>query len=51
VAEVIAENNIPVKLHRIGVNERFGQVGTPDFLQREFGLDSESIKQNILNHL
>ena len=51
VAEVIAENNIPVKLHRIGVNERFGQVGTPDFLQREFGLDSKSIKQNILNHL
>ena len=51
VAEVIAENNVPVKLHRIGVNERFGQVGIPEFLQKEFGLDAESIKQEVLNNL
>lgn len=51
VAEVIAENNVPIKLHRIGVSERFGQVGTPDFLQKEFGLDALSIKERILNHL
>lgn len=43
VAEVLADNGLAVPLKRIGVDERFGQVGTPDFLQKEFGLTSEAI--------
>lgn len=48
VAEVLAETGSAVPLKRIGVNERFGQVGTPDFLQKEYGLDAASIKQQIV---
>ncbi len=48
VAEVLAETGSTVPLKRIGVNERFGQVGTPDFLQKEYGLDAASIKQQIV---
>lgn len=43
VAEVVADNGLAVPLTRIGVDERFGQVGTPDFLQTEFGLTTEKI--------
>lgn len=38
VSEVIAENGISVPVKRIGVKEKFGQVGTAEFLQEEFGL-------------
>ncbi len=48
VAEVLAENKIDVKLKRMGVNEVFGQVGSPDFLQKEFGLTAEDIEKVVL---
>jgi len=51
VAEVIAEENISVPFKRVGVNERFGQVGTPEFLQEEFGLTAEHLKKEIENYL
>lgn len=47
VAEVIAENALSIPLKRIGVDERFGQVGTPEFLQEEFGLTVEQMKAAI----
>lgn len=47
VAEVLSEMGCHIPLKRIGVNERFGQVGTPDFLQKEFGLDAEAITNTI----
>lgn len=47
VAEVLAENNIDIKLTRIGVNEQFGQVGSPDFLQKDFKLTSKDIVETI----
>lgn len=43
VAEVLADKGLAVPLTRIGVDERFGQVGTPSFLQEEFGLTTEKI--------
>ena len=50
VAECLAEN-YPTKVIRIGVKERFGQVGTQDFLQSEYGLTKDDIinavKENI----
>lgn len=47
VAEVLAENEIHVKFKRHGVNERFGQVGTPDFLQKEFHLTADDLQKTI----
>ena len=47
VAETLAENGEGIPLKRIGVNERFGQVGTPDFLQAEFCLTADKIYEQI----
>lgn len=47
VSEVIAENGISVLVKRIGVKEKFGQVGTAEFLQEEFGLTAKQIKETI----
>lgn len=47
VAEVLAENSLAIPLTRIGVDERFGQVGTPSFLQEEFGLTAEKILEQV----
>lgn len=47
VSEVIAENGIFVPVKRIGVKEKFGQVGTAEFLQEEFGLTAKQIKETI----
>ena len=49
VSEVIAENGISVPVKRIGVKEKFGQVGTAEFLQEEFGLTAKQIKETILS--
>ena len=42
VAEVLSEN-YPVKMKRVGINEIYGQVGTLDFLMKEYGLTSDNI--------
>ena len=47
VSEVSAENGISVPVKRIGVKEKFGQVGTAEFLQEEFGLTAKQIKETI----
>lgn len=47
VSEVIADNGISVPVKRIGVKEKFGQVGTAEFLQEEFGLTAKQIKETI----
>jgi len=44
VAEVLVET-CPVPMRRVGVKERYGQVGTQDFLQQEYGLTAEAIVQ------
>lgn len=51
VAEVLAESNISVPFKRHGVNERFGQVGTPEFLQKEFKLTAQDLQATILDVL
>lgn len=50
VSEVLSEN-CPKKLVRIGVNERFGQVGTLEFLQEEYGLTALNIYNKIKENL
>jgi transketolase len=42
VAEVLVEN-IPVPMERIGVQDRFGEVGPLDYLQKVFHLTAEDI--------
>lgn len=49
VAEVIAENGIAVKFKRIGMNDRFGEVGTADWLQKKFKLTAEDLEVEIKN--
>lgn len=50
VEEVLMENNICVNFKKIGVRERFGQVGSADFLQKEYNLTKETIVKEILNY-
>ncbi|WP_321572946.1 transketolase C-terminal domain-containing protein, partial [Hafnia paralvei] len=42
VAEVLVEN-YPVPMRRVGIKERYGQVGTQDFLMKEYELTAEDI--------
>jgi len=44
VAEVLVET-VPVPMRRVGVKGRYGQVGTQDFLQTEYGLTAADIVQ------
>ena len=47
MAEVLADNGLAIPLKRVGVDERFGQVGTPAFLQEEFGLTTTKILEQL----
>ncbi|MCL2566178.1 MAG: transketolase family protein [Defluviitaleaceae bacterium] len=42
-AEVIAESGTGVKFKRLGVDKRYGQTGSLNFLKKEYGIDAESI--------
>jgi len=46
VSEVLSEN-FPIKLKRIGIEDRFGRSGKADDLLKYFGLDAESIAEKI----
>lgn len=46
VAEFMAEAG-QGKLHRIGVNDRFGQSGTPEALYAEYGLDAPHLEKKF----
>ena len=51
VAEVLMENGVSVPFKRHGVDERFGQVGTPDFLQKEFHLTADDLYKTVKSML
>lgn len=42
VAEILAEN-VPIKMKRIGINDKFGESGKPDELYKRYGLTKEGI--------
>jgi transketolase len=48
VAEVLVEN-IPVPMGKIGVMDRFGQVGDVEFLKKEYGLTAADIVKEVEN--
>lgn len=41
----------PTKVIKIGVKERFGQVGNQDFLQEEYGLTAKNIVRKVKENL
>ena len=47
VCEALAEN-YPTKVIRIGVNDMFGQSGTPKELLKYYGLDAESVADRVM---
>ena len=47
VAEVLCASH-PVPLEMVGVQDRFGQVGTEDFLREEYGLTSGEIAMAVM---
>ncbi|MCL2854668.1 MAG: transketolase family protein [Defluviitaleaceae bacterium] len=47
VAATLLEAGVSPKFKRIGVNDRFGQVGPQDFLQKEYGLTAENIVNTL----
>ena len=47
VAEVLGEN-YPCKMKRIGVQDTYGESGKPDELYKKYGLDSESIAEEVM---
>jgi len=46
VAEVLAENH-PVPMERVGVRERFGEVGRMETLEKVFGLTADDIAEAV----
>ncbi len=51
VAEALAESGISVKFKRFGINDTFGESGTPEDLYAKYGLDAEGIKNSVKNFL
>lgn len=47
IAECLSEQH-PTKLLRLGINDTFGQSGTPNELLKHYKLDSESIANRII---
>ena len=43
VAEALAEDGVPARLSRIGCQDKFGEVGTLDYLMEAFGLSAPHI--------
>lgn len=46
VAEVLSEK-LPTRLHRIGVEDRFGESGPAGELVKKYGLDGEGIAKSV----
>lgn len=47
VASVLAENAVAVPFKRHGIVEQFGQVGTADWLQKEFKLTASDLEETV----
>lgn len=46
VAELLSEHH-PVPIRRLGINDQFGQSGTPDELLAHYGLDASGIEVSV----
>jgi len=50
VSECLSEHH-PTPVLRIGINERFGQVGTKEFLMKDYGLTAEQMTEKIMDFI
>ncbi len=50
VAEVLV-NEYPVKMKMIGINDKFGESGTPDELMSKYGLKSDNIIKTVFDFI
>lgn len=50
VAEFLAEHH-PVPVHRLGINDQFGQSGEPEQLLQHYGLDARAIEKTAREFL
>ena len=50
VAESLSENH-PCKIKRIGLQDRYAESGKPEELYKKYGLDAESIAEEVVNFL
>lgn len=46
VAEILSEN-YPIKMKRIGINDKFGESGKPEELYKKYGLTKENIIKEV----
>lgn len=51
VAEVVTSSDCPVQVRRLGVQDRFGEVGKLPYLEKVFGLDPDSIADSVRDFL
>ena len=51
VAEVIAEEGLTCRLHRIGMPDDYSLLGPPTHLYRHYGLDAEGVAARVLKAL
>ena len=47
VADVLLTSGVPVKFKKIGVKDRFGQVGPQAYLQEQYGLTAAAIAETV----
>lgn len=45
VCELVAEHNLPVTVHRLGVPDRWAPAGSLEHIRRELGLDAAGIRE------
>lgn len=50
VAEVVSEG-CPVKVVRVGIQDTFGESGTPDALMHKYGLKASNLVETVLKNL
>ncbi len=46
VADILSLN-LPTPMRKIGVQDRFGQTGTVEYLRKEYGLTAENIVTQV----
>jgi len=50
ISEIIADNNINVRLKRFGINDKYIlKCGNRDWLKKKYGLDDQTLYKNIKN--
>jgi len=48
VADIIAENGLGARLKKIGIEGRFGQVGSRAFLMEDYGLTVDAVEKAVI---